>query len=177
MLFRILIPVILLFASIGLISAQESNTSGAPGTTRGTIVSPQNGTHVKPDSWIDFVYNSMGEYSVTSYNISIWLWCSDPTLGLFTNHATGVSIGRFSLSSSSNTDPPLPPPPSTIYIPDFSHGVTGFPIGWGGGVNQSDAPLWLSVLEEYGGEGSSFGAKVAYTSNLLVYNSTLSISA
>lgn len=68
---------------------------------RGTIDSPANGTRVSPDEWVDFRYYSMAEYSYTSYNFSVWLFTSDPREGLFTGQATGVSLGKYSYSSSS----------------------------------------------------------------------------
>lgn len=136
---------------------------------RGHIRTPEEGTKVAPGSWVPFYYESMGEYSVTSYNFTVWLYTSDPREGLFTGEATGVSVGTWSYSSSTNTQPAHPPPPAQIYIPDFSKG----PGGFAGGKNASDAPLWLSVFEEYG-TGWVFGSKIAYTSNQLVYNSTQS---
>ena len=76
--------------------------SGAlAGTDSGTIREPVNGTLVSPGQPIPFHYVSMGEYSVTSYNFSVWLYTSDPRQGLFTGEATGVSVGTWSYSSSS----------------------------------------------------------------------------
>lgn len=49
-----------------------------------------------------------------------------------------------------NTNPPHPRPPPQIYIPNFSIGPAGVHGGFAGGKNASDAPLWLSVFEEYG---------------------------
>ena len=70
-------------------------------STRGTIGVPANGTAVFPGQWIPFTYVSMAEYSVTSYNLSIWLYTSDPRLGLFNGSTTGVFLGTWSFSSSS----------------------------------------------------------------------------
>src|SRR4051794_7694150 len=54
------------------------------------------------------------------------------------------------MRSVATTNPPHPRPPAQIYIPDFSKGPTGGYSGFSGGKNASDAPLWLSVFEEYG---------------------------
>lgn len=86
------------------------------------------------------------------------------------------------MERTANTNPSNPSPPAQVWIPDFSIGS-----GFGGGMNKSDAPLWISVFEEYGHSyvrsdsrflqrrltsSQSFGALVAYTSNQLVYNAT-----
>jgi hypothetical protein len=68
---------------------------------RGTIRFPENGTAVSPGQWIPFYYASMGEYSVTSYNFTVWLYTSNPREALFTGGATGISMGTWSYSSSS----------------------------------------------------------------------------
>lgn len=68
---------------------------------RGTIRFPENGTKVSPGQWVPFYYASMGEYGVTSYNFTVWLYTSDPREGLFTGEANGISIGTWSYSSSS----------------------------------------------------------------------------
>jgi hypothetical protein len=81
--------------------AAASLLASAVTAQRGTIEQPANGTHVSPNSWVPFFYHSMAEYSYTTYNFSVWLFTSDPKEGLFTSTATGVSLGKWSYSSSS----------------------------------------------------------------------------
>ncbi|PVF94651.1 hypothetical protein CPB86DRAFT_712777 [Serendipita vermifera] len=133
------------------LTAASLLASGVVGLAeRGNIDQPANGTHVAPGSWVPFYYRTMAEYSWTSYNFSVWLFTSDPKEALFTGGSTGISLGKWSYSSSTNTNPPNPSPPAQIYIPDFSKGQGGYVGGFGGGMNASDATIWLAVFEEYG---------------------------
>jgi hypothetical protein len=90
-----ILPIFVLITSVmGLLMSVNAQS------TPGTIVAPANGTAVMPGQMVPFTYVSMAEYSVTSYNLSIWLYTSDPRVGLFNGTTTGVFLGTWSYSSS-----------------------------------------------------------------------------
>jgi hypothetical protein len=64
--------------------------------TPGTIVTPANGTVIKPNGAFDFDYKIRADYSISSYAYSVWLLTEIP--GSFSSSdvwSTGHYFGRF----------------------------------------------------------------------------------
>jgi len=132
------------------------------------IVQPTSGTAVQPGAPFDFEYNGMADYSVSSYNYTVFLFTEAPTSFADSQaFAQGYYFGRFSnpnypgmctrlcqVESLLLMDPghdvanpyPTNPAPSQLWMPDFSKN----PGGWGAGSTISGGKFYLTVLEEYG---------------------------
>ncbi|KAJ7695666.1 hypothetical protein B0H17DRAFT_1055096 [Mycena rosella] len=156
-------------------------------STSGTIISPADGTVIAPGQAFDFVYDSMADYGVTSYNYTVWLLTSPPTsFAQSTDFAQGHFFGRFAEPNYPGSmslllyrshlihwcDPtdPNPPntPPAQLVMPDFSKN----PGGWGSGASDSNGQFALLVLEEFATGSASVGSRLALAINNIVYNAT-----
>jgi hypothetical protein len=61
------------------------------------IVSPTSGSVIAPGETFDFEYNTMGDYGISSYNVTVWLVTDAPTsFAPSVNFANGHFFGRFS---------------------------------------------------------------------------------
>ncbi|KAF5382573.1 hypothetical protein D9615_002888 [Tricholomella constricta] len=122
--------------------AQAASKSNA-----GTIVSPRVGSTIAAGSTFEFYYQTRADYSISSYNFTVWLFTSPPkvtaTSELFT---TGYFFGRFSEPNYPGNPNPHNEPPSEFTMPDFLKSLGGF--GEGSGVKKMQ--VHLAVLEEYG---------------------------
>ena len=60
------------------------------------IIEPANGTRIEPGASFPFKYQSMGDYGVTSYNFTVWLFTQPPeTFQSSQIWAGGYNFGRF----------------------------------------------------------------------------------
>lgn len=81
---------------LAALSAFSSLVLAAPTSTPGTIVSPASGTVIMPGQPFNFVYQSRADYSVTSFNYTVWLFTSLPNSFSPTDaFSTGHFFGRF----------------------------------------------------------------------------------
>ncbi|KAJ8080486.1 hypothetical protein PM082_017319 [Marasmius tenuissimus] len=134
------------------------------------IVSPVNGTRIKPGASFPFEYQTMGDYGVTSYNFTVWLFTQPPETFHSSNiWAGGYNFGRFAEPNYPGNPNPTNRPPSELVMPDFSKPLGG----WGTGAFASNATFYLAVIEEYG-DGTPFvGRRIHLSVNEVIYNSTL----
>jgi hypothetical protein len=64
------------------------------------IVAPSEDSVIAPGQTFDFNYRSMGDYGISSYNITVWLFTSPPTsFAASENFATGHFFGRYAYST------------------------------------------------------------------------------
>ncbi|KAJ7095784.1 hypothetical protein B0H15DRAFT_71200 [Mycena belliarum] len=142
-------------------------------STSGTIISPADGTVIAPGQAFDFVYDSMADYGVTSYNYTVWLLTSMPkSFAASTAFGEGHYFGRFAEPNYPGNPNPSNPPPSQLVMPDFSKN----PGGFGTGASDSDGHFALVVLEEFANGSGSIGFRMALAMNHIVYNGTTSAS-
>ncbi|KAJ7459955.1 hypothetical protein FB451DRAFT_566895 [Mycena latifolia] len=140
-------------------------------STSGTIISPADGTVIAPGQAFDFVYDSMADFGVTSYNYTVWLLTSKPKFfAPSTNFGEGHYFGRFAEPNFPGNPNPPNTPPAQLVMPDFSKN----PGGWGAGASDSNAHFALVVIEEYATGTGSVGSRMTLAINHIVYNATTS---
>jgi hypothetical protein len=67
-------------------------------STQSGIISPVNGTALKPGQSFDFLYDLHADYCMSSFNYTVWMFTSDPRkFGMGSDDAigTGRFLGRF----------------------------------------------------------------------------------
>ncbi|KAK0506595.1 hypothetical protein EDD18DRAFT_37247 [Armillaria luteobubalina] len=138
----------------------------------GTITSPANGTVILPGQSFPFSYSPKADYSVSTYNYTVFLLTKLPT-SLYSSDewSSGHYFGRFDYSNSPAVPYPSHRAPTDLIMPDFSQ---RFGNGFGGGINISDAKVYLAVLEEWSAGTNNFGLTISLAINELTYNGTAS---
>ncbi|THV03896.1 hypothetical protein K435DRAFT_791468 [Dendrothele bispora CBS 962.96] len=137
--------------------------------TSGTIVLPTEGTVINPGQAFDFSYDARGDYGVTSYNYTVFLFTSTP--GSFSpseEFARGHFFGRFSNPNFPGNPNPSNPPPAQLIMPDFSKN----PGGFGTGAVDSDGKFQIAVLEEYADGDGTVGLRMSLAMTSVVYNAS-----
>ncbi|KAK7056906.1 hypothetical protein VNI00_002624 [Paramarasmius palmivorus] len=145
-----------------------SPVARAPTDLHSQIQKPESGTVIAPGQAFDFQYRGVADYSVSSYNYSVWLFTEKPN-GFVSGDDIGAGelLGRFDYQNYPGVPYATHPAPAQLVMPDFSRYYSGF----GGGQSASNAPVYLAVIEEYK-QGSSFGFRLHLTYNELIYNGT-----
>ncbi|KAJ7485977.1 hypothetical protein B0H11DRAFT_2016271 [Mycena galericulata] len=161
------LKVAVLFSLIGTALSAPSRRQ----STAGTIVSPAAGTVVEPGAAFDFLYETMADYGVSSYNYTVWLMTAMPTSFVqSTSFAEGHYFGRFAEPNYPGNPNPPNLAPSQLIMPNFSKN----PGGFGTGASDSNGEFALVVLEEYANGDGSVGARFNLAISRIVYNATAS---
>lgn len=86
-----------IFALVPLLAVvSAAPTSRAPSTTAGTIISPARNTVIAPGQSFRFEYDARGDYGVSSFNYTVFLYTTMPaSFASADNFATGHYFGRF----------------------------------------------------------------------------------
>ncbi|KAG7450846.1 uncharacterized protein BT62DRAFT_540325 [Guyanagaster necrorhizus] len=138
----------------------------------GTITSPANGTVILPGQSFAFSYDPMADYSMSTYNYTVFLLTKPPASLYPSNEwSSGHYFGRFDYPNYPAVPYPTHPAPANLTMPDFSQRVGS---GFGGGINISDATVYLVVLEEWATGSDNFGMTISLAVNELIYNGTTS---
>ncbi|SJL03099.1 uncharacterized protein ARMOST_06445 [Armillaria ostoyae] len=138
----------------------------------GTITSPANGTATLPGQSFAFSYDPKADYSVSTYNYTVFLLTKLPTSLYSSNEwSSGHYFGRFDYPNYPAVPYPTHPAPANLTMPDFSQRVGS---GFGGGINITDAKVYLVVLEEWATGTDNFGLTISLAINELIYNGTAS---
>ncbi|KAJ3773812.1 hypothetical protein FB446DRAFT_666053 [Lentinula raphanica] len=134
-------------------------------------MSPANGTRIAPGELFRFEYQSIAEYSVSSYNYTVILFTELPKnfVCSSTNFATGHTFGVFDVANYPAVPYARHPAPSHFIMPDFSK-KTG--LGWQAGMTASNATFYLAVIEEYSNGVHTAGHRFSLSINPIVYNAT-----
>ncbi|KAF8993524.1 hypothetical protein BDQ17DRAFT_1368282 [Cyathus striatus] len=133
------------------------------------ISQPAEGSIIQPGATFDFEYLSIGDYGVSAYNYTVWLFTKPPqNVQTMTDWASGYFFGRYAYPSYPNNPNPTNLPPSQLVMPDFSKLGGGF----GSGATVSNATFYLVVLEEYLGFEPNVGFNMSLVSNAIRYNVT-----
>ncbi|KAJ7147058.1 hypothetical protein C8R43DRAFT_1011686 [Mycena crocata] len=131
------------------------------------ILKPADGTHIAPGDGFDFSYSSIADYGVSSYNYTVYLFTSPPSLGYGENLATGHNFGRFAQPNYPGNPNPPNPPPAQLRMPDFNVNR-----GFGSGSSATNATFYLAVFEEYANGIGSVGNRMSFVTNKIIYNAT-----
>ncbi|KAK7469345.1 hypothetical protein VKT23_003825 [Stygiomarasmius scandens] len=159
---KILCTLLPIFALVSAAPSRRQDTSG-------TIVLPAEGTVINPGQAFDFSYDARGDYGVTSYNYTVFLFTSDPgSFSPSSEFARGHFFGRFSNPNFPGNPNPSNPPPAQLVMPDFSKN----PGGFGTGKVDSDGKFVLAVLEEYADGDATVGLRMSLAMTSVVYNAT-----
>ncbi|KAK0448904.1 uncharacterized protein EV420DRAFT_1566089 [Desarmillaria tabescens] len=136
----------------------------------GVITAPANGTVIMPGESFAFSYDAMADYSVSTYNYTVFLFTKLPS-SLFssTEWSSGHYFGRFDYPNYPAVPYSTHPAPANLTMPDFSKRPSS---GWGGGVNVTNATVYLLVLEEWLTGSDNFGLIMSLAINELIYNAT-----
>jgi hypothetical protein len=133
------------------------------------IISPANGTKIAPGAQFAFEYQSIADYSVSSYNYTVVLYTKLPSTSFVasSDYAAGYTFGQFDLANYPAVPYARHPAPAYLVMPDFSK--LG---GMGAGESISNAIFYLAVFEEYGNGEPSVGPRISLSMNYIVYNNT-----
>ncbi|KZP05230.1 hypothetical protein FIBSPDRAFT_766177 [Athelia psychrophila] len=135
----------------------------------GKIVAPAPNSIIMPGQPFKFSYISHADYSISSYNYTVWLSTKAPSS--FTSSGdlfSGHYFGRFSEANYPGNPNPSNPPPSLLVMPDFAKGSGGF----GAGKTASNVRLHFAVLEEWSDGSPTLGNKFSLHHNPIVYNAS-----
>lgn len=153
------------------ILALPALSCAAPTSTPGSITSPAHGTVVMPGQPFDFVYETRADYSCSSFNYTVLLFTSLPKAFSPTDaFSTGHFFGRFAEPNYPGNPNPPNPPPAQLVMPDFSKNPGGFGVG----APDSNATVYLAVLEEFATGVPSVGLRMSLAINPIIYNGTSS---
>ncbi|ESK95759.1 hypothetical protein Moror_12488 [Moniliophthora roreri MCA 2997] len=147
--------------------SRRSPPSGGNNPNSGAIVQPKPGTVVAPGQAFDFVYDTKADYGVSSYNFTVWLFTSPPSMQ-DQDFATGHYFGRYGLPNYPGNPSPPNLPPAQLVMPDFSKN----PGGFGGGATATNQTVYLAVIEEYATGTGTIGLRMNLAINELLYNAT-----
>ncbi|KIK57256.1 hypothetical protein GYMLUDRAFT_229565 [Collybiopsis luxurians FD-317 M1] len=154
------------FATSLILALTSSFTSIHAATP--AIILPENGAKIAPGAQFAFKYNSIADYSVSSYNFTVVLFTQPPSpFRPSLNYAAGYTFGQFDVANYPAIPYARHPAPPYFVMPDFSKSLGG----WGAGESVSNAIFYLAVFEEYANGQPSVGPRISLSINEIIYNS------
>ncbi|KIY71209.1 hypothetical protein CYLTODRAFT_419061 [Cylindrobasidium torrendii FP15055 ss-10] len=150
-------------------SALILSTAVVAQTSQGSITQPESNTIIAPGESFPFAYDSVADYSISSYNFSVFLFSKPPkSFDESGDFAHGHYFGRFQVANYPAVPYPSNPAPSELVMPDFSQKHGGFGMGASG----ANATMYLTVIEEYADGAGVMGFRMSLASTPVIYNGT-----